>query len=69
VPPAEHLSVAGPLTTACLINRQCASSEELDDVQFARCADLQRQPERIRSTTRLHWWPTRMKKRQGPRLS
>jgi len=62
--PAEHL---WPLTNTCLINRHFASIEELEDVQFARCADLQRQPARIRSTTLFHWWPKRIKKRQGPR--
>jgi transposase len=62
--PAEHL---WPLTNSCLINRHFATIEELDDVQFARCADLQRQRDRIRSTTLFHWWPKRIKKRQGPR--
>lgn len=63
--PAEHL---WPLTNTCLINRHFPSIEELEDVQFARCADLQRQRKRIRSTTLFHWWPQRIKKRQGPRL-
>src|SRR5215813_15444774 len=36
--PAEHL---WPLTNTCLVNRQFASLEELEDVQFARCASLQ----------------------------
>lgn len=62
--PAEHL---WPLTNTCLISRHFATIEELEDVQFARCADLQRQPERIRSTTLFLWWPKRIKKRQGPR--
>lgn len=56
-----------PLTNTCLINRHFGSIEELEDVQFARCAVLQHQPERIRSTTLFHWWPKRIKKRQGPR--
>jgi hypothetical protein len=63
LPPAEQL---WPLTNTCLINRQCATIEELADVQFACCADLQRQRERIRSTTLFHGWPKRIKKRQGP---
>jgi transposase len=62
--PAEHL---WPLTNTCLINRHFDSLEELEDAQFARCADLQRQHERIRSTTLFHWWPKRIKKLQGPR--
>lgn len=62
--PAEHL---WPLTNTCLINRHFPSIEELEDVQFARCADLQRQRKHIRSTTLFHWWPKRIRKRQGPR--
>lgn len=62
--PAEHL---WPLTNTCLVNRHFATIDELEDVQFARCLELQRQPERIRSTTLFHWWPRRIKKRQGPR--
>src|SRR5258708_11681619 len=52
--PAEHL---WPLTNTCLINRHFATIEELEDVQFARCADLQRHPELIRTTTPFHSWP------------
>jgi transposase len=63
--PAEHL---WPLTNSVLVNRHFASIEEPEEVQFARCADLQRHPDLIRSTTRFHWWPQRIKKRQGPRL-
>jgi transposase len=62
--PAEHL---WPLTNACLVNRHFASIEDLEDAQFARCAARQRQPDVIRSTTLFHWWPKRIKKRQGPR--
>ena len=62
--PAEHL---WPLTNTCLINHHFDSIEELEDAQFARCADLQRQRARIRSTTLFHWWPKRIKKPQGPR--
>lgn len=63
--PAEHL---WPLTNSVLINRHFTTIDELEDVQFARCADLQGQPARIRSTTLFRWWPKRIKKRQGPRL-
>ena len=62
--PAEHL---WPLTNEPLINHHFASIDELEDVQLAHCASLQRQPERIRSTTLFHWWPHRLKRRQGPR--
>jgi transposase len=64
--PAEHL---WPLTNTCLINRHFASIEELEDVQFAHCGDLQQQPARIRSTTLFHWWPQRIHQRHGPRVS
>jgi len=63
--PAEHL---WPLTNTVLVNRQFATIEELEDTQFARCLDLQRQPNVIRSTTAFHWWPQRIRKRQGPML-
>ena len=63
--PAEHL---WPLTNSVWVNRHFATIEELENVQFARCAELQRHPDVIRSTTRFHWWPQRIKKRQGPRL-
>lgn len=62
--PAEHL---WPLTNTCLVNRHFATLDELEEVQFARCAALQHRPDRIRSTTRFHWWPQRVAKRQGPR--
>jgi transposase len=62
--PAEHL---WPLTNEVLINRHFASIEELEEAQLAHCAALQAQPDCIRSTTRFHWWPQRIKKRQGPR--
>jgi len=65
LPPAEHL---WPLTNSVLVNRHFTRIEELEEGQFARCADLQRHPELIRSTTRFHWWPQRIRKRQGPRL-
>ncbi len=62
--PAEHL---WPLTNSVLINRHFATIEDLEEVQLARCAALQRRPDLIRSTTLFHWWPKRIKKRQGPR--
>lgn len=63
--PAEHL---WPLTNAPLVNRHFASIEELEEAQLAHCAALQRQPERIRSTTCFRWWPKQIHKQQGPRL-
>jgi transposase len=62
--PAEHL---WPLTNDPLVNAHFADLEALDEAQFARCAALQRQPDRIRSATLFPWWPRRIKKRQGPR--
>jgi len=61
-----------PLINTPLINRHFSSIEELEELeeaQLAHCVSLQRQPERIRSTTLFHWWPHRLKKRQGPRRS
>jgi transposase len=62
--PAEH---RWPLTNAALVNQHFTSIAELEDVQFARCAALQRQRARIRSTTLFHWWPKHIHKRRGPR--
>ena len=62
--PAEHL---WPLTTSVLVHRHFTSIEELEDVQFARCADLQVRPDLIRSATCFHWWPKQIHKRRGPR--
>ncbi|HEV8191951.1 MAG TPA: IS630 family transposase, partial [Ktedonobacterales bacterium] len=62
--PAEHL---WPLTNAALINQHFATIEELEDAQFVRCAALQQQRDRIRSTTLFHWWPRQIHKRRGPR--
>jgi transposase len=62
--PAEHL---WPLTNAALVNQHFASIEDLEDAQFARCLALQQRPDLIRSTACFHWWPRRIKKRQGPR--
>src|SRR5262249_61519958 len=41
--------------------------EELEDAQLAHCAAVQRQSDRIRSTTRFHWWPKQIHKLRGPR--
>ncbi len=60
----EHLE---PLTDTVLINRHFASIEELEDAQAEHCVALQGRPDLIRSTTRFHWWPQRIKPRQGPR--
>ncbi len=62
--PAEHL---WPLTNAALVNQHFATIEELEDAQLAWCDVLQRQPDRIRSTTCFPWWPQRIAKRRGPR--
>jgi transposase len=62
--PAEHL---WPLTNAALVNRQFATIEELEEVQFARCAALQARPDLIRLKTRFRWWPQQIHKRPGPR--
>ena len=64
LPPAEHL---WPLTNAALVNEHFATSEDLEDAQFARCAALQPRPDLIRSTTCFRWWPKRIHKRRGPR--
>jgi hypothetical protein len=44
-----------------------ATIEELEDIPVARYAALQARPALIRPTTAFHWWPKRLKKRQGPR--
>ena len=62
--PAEHL---WPLTNTTLVNCHFATIEDLEEAQLARCAALQRRPHLIRSTTLFHWWPKRIKKRQGSR--
>ena len=62
--PAEHL---WPLSNTVLVNRHFATIDELEDVQAERCVHLQRQPDLVRSATLFHWWPRRIKKRQGPR--
>jgi transposase len=62
--PAEHL---WSLTNTALINHHFVTIEELEEAQLARCAALQRRPDLIRSTTLFHWWPKRIRKRQGPR--
>src|SRR5262249_23446661 len=46
--PAEHL---WPLTNDALVNAHLADLDALDEAQFARCATLQREPQRIRSAT------------------
>lgn len=63
--PAEHL---WPLTNTVLANRRFATIDDLEDAQAERCVALQARPDLIRSTTRFHWWPQRITKRQGPRL-
>ena len=62
--PAEHLWA---LTNTALANRHFATIDDLEDAQAQRCVALQARPDLIRSTTLFHWWPQRIKKRQGPR--
>jgi hypothetical protein len=62
--PAEHL---WPLTNTVLVNRHFATIDELEDAQAERCVALQARPDLTRSTTHFHWWPQRIKKRQGSR--
>jgi hypothetical protein len=62
--PAQHL---WPLPNSALANRHFATIADLEDAQAARCVALQARPDPIRSATRFHWWPQRIKKRQGPR--
>ena len=62
--PAEHL---WPLTNSVLINQHFATIDELEEVQLARCAELQQLPATIRSTTCFHWWPRQIHKRRGPK--
>jgi transposase len=64
VEPAEHL---WPLTNSVLVNRHFATIDDLEDAQAERCLALQARPDLIRSTTLLHWWPERIRKRQGPK--
>jgi hypothetical protein len=64
--PAEHL---WPLTNTVLINRHFADLDELEDAQARRCVALLQRRDLIRSATRFHWWPLRIKKRQGPRTT
>ncbi|HEV2457415.1 MAG TPA: hypothetical protein VGS80_03555, partial [Ktedonobacterales bacterium] len=63
--PAEHL---WPLTNSVLVNRHFETIDDLEGASFTRCAELQHHPDEIRSTTRVHWWPQHIRKRQGPRL-
>ena len=54
VQPAEHL---WPLVDEEVANRAFETLHELDQVIGQRCVQLTEQPERIRTTTRFHWWP------------
>jgi hypothetical protein len=62
--PAAHL---WPLTNDAVVNAHVADLDTLDEAQFARCAQVQDQPNRIRSAMLVPWWPKRSRKRQGPR--
>jgi transposase len=50
--PAERL---WPITNAALANQHFATIDDLEDAPAARCAALQRQPERLRSATLFPW--------------
>jgi hypothetical protein len=52
-----------PLTNTALANRHFATIDDLEDAQAERCIALQASPDLIRSTTRFHWWPQRIRKR------
>jgi transposase len=60
--PAEHL---WPLTNTVLVKRHFASIDELENAQAARCVALQARHDLVRSTTLFHWWPQRLRNRQG----
>ncbi|HEX6123494.1 MAG TPA: hypothetical protein VFY89_10050, partial [Ktedonobacterales bacterium] len=56
--PAEHLWV---LSNTALVNRHFATLDDLQEAQMARCAALQARRDLVRSTTRFHWWPLRIR--------
>jgi hypothetical protein len=66
-PNSNRPNIGLPLTNAVLINQHFATIEELEEVQLARCAQLQHQPAMIRPTTCFRWWPRQIHKRRGPR--
>jgi transposase len=59
--PCEHL---WQFSDAPLVNRHFQDINELEDVQLARCAVLQRRRDLIRSATLFSWWPKRITKLQ-----
>jgi transposase len=61
--PAELL---WPPTNSALATSTSPTLPDLEDAQLAHFAALQRQPTRIRSTTRFQWWPKQIHKRRGP---
>ncbi len=62
--PAEHRWL---FTNGALVNAPFADPAVLEDVQFARCAAVQRHLELVRVVTRFPWWLQRIRKQQGPR--
>jgi transposase len=62
--PVEHL---WQLTNTVLVNHHFATIDDLEEAQAACCVGLQARPALIRSTTLFHWWPQRLKKREGPK--
>jgi transposase len=59
--PAEHL---WRLTDTALANRHFATLEDLEAAQAQRCVALHARRDLVRSTTRFHWWPQRIRKLQ-----
>ncbi len=55
------------MTNTVLINRHFANLDELEEAQAHCCVVLQQRRDLIHSATRFHWWPLRIKQRQGPR--
>jgi hypothetical protein len=55
------------MLTIALVNCHFATIDELEEAQAERCGAMQRRPDLIHSTTLLHEWPKRIKKRQGRR--
>ena len=51
--PAETL---WPLVDEPIVNKR-AALEQLEQIIAQRCVDLAGTPDRIRSQTRVHWWP------------
>jgi transposase len=53
--PAEKL---WPLTNEGVANRNFKNIEDLEQIQGARCIELSKNVDLIKSTTEFHWWPS-----------